>query len=94
MNIALDYDDTYTRDPKLWDLFLGYAKARGHRVFFCTCRGPNPDENRDMIIPSGIECYYTNGASKRPFMYDRGIMVDVWIDDMPEMITDGTILIG
>ena len=94
MNIALDYDGTYTRDPKMWDGFISMCKWHGHKIFICTCRGPNPQENQDMVVPAGIECYFTNGQSKAPFMERQGITVHVWIDDMPDMITDGAMLVG
>ena len=94
MNIALDYDDTYTRDPEMWDGFIALCRGRGHEVFICTCRGPNPQENQDMVVPAGIDVYYTNGQSKAPYMARLGIMVHVWIDDTPEMLIDGVMLVG
>jgi hypothetical protein len=33
MILAIDFDETYTRDPDLWDGLLAAALARGHRVF-------------------------------------------------------------
>jgi hypothetical protein len=30
MKISLDFDDTFTRDPKLWEDFVGSAQRRGH----------------------------------------------------------------
>lgn len=30
--------------------------------------------------------YFTNRNQKRTFMFDRGIRIDVWIDDMPDFI--------
>lgn len=38
MKIALDYDDTYTKDPELWDSFIAEAKERMHEVTFVTLR--------------------------------------------------------
>lgn len=86
MNIALDYDDTFTRDPAFWGGVIRWARSRGHRIFICTCRAAK--DNDDMALPCNMEIYFTGGSPKRKFMADLGIRVDVWIDDMPEMILD------
>ena len=44
MNIALDYDNTYTEDPEFWYEFMQNAKARGYNIFIVTFR----DERYDM----------------------------------------------
>lgn len=31
MKIALDFDDTYTRDPDMWDKFIDLSLSRGTR---------------------------------------------------------------
>jgi len=33
MKLSIDYDDTYTKDPILWDLFAQNAITRGHTVY-------------------------------------------------------------
>lgn len=38
MNIALDYDGTYTADPDMWLRFVEEAQAAGHKVFIVTMR--------------------------------------------------------
>ena len=38
MLIALDYDETYTADPVLWDRFIGDANDHGHTVWIVTAR--------------------------------------------------------
>ena len=93
MNIALDYDDTYTRDPRFWDAVISLAEYIGHTVFFCTCRGEH-DNNEDMKTPDGVVVYFTNGEAKKPYMARIGIKVDIWIDDMPELLVEGACLVG
>jgi hypothetical protein len=39
MIIALDYDNTYTRDTVLWDKFIINAQEREHKVQIITSRG-------------------------------------------------------
>lgn len=92
MNISLDFDDTYTRDPALWNVFVQDAIARGHRVYVVTMRSPEQSkEVYDSIgqIVGESRCYFTCMQSKRNFMYAKGIPIHVWIDDMPDAILRG-----
>lgn len=83
MVIALDYDNTYTEDPELWDTWIEHAKSRGHVVVCVTYRRAHDTVEHPM---RGIEVFYTGGIDKAPFMRDSGLSVDVWIDDWPELI--------
>ncbi len=40
MRISLDFDDTYSRDPDLWDSFIESCKQRNHEVYGITMRYP------------------------------------------------------
>lgn len=87
MKIALDYDGTFTRDPKLWILFMGMCKAAGHEVRIVTMR--KPEEPVDFCELS--ECYhppviYTSRIQKREYCDEIGWQPDIWIDDSPEFI--------
>ena len=91
MIIALDYDRTYTADPLLWDRFIDRAAVQGHVVHLVTCRRDTP-ENRREVQAFGIPPYrhhFTGLAAKRWFMEQKGIHVDIWIDDDPDSITKG-----
>lgn len=76
MLIALDYDDTYTRDPPMWDRFIRLAIASGH------------GDVRESI---GRLCavYCTGRRAKLEYMTEVGRIPDVWIDDSPMFITQG-----
>lgn len=87
MNIGLDYDDTYTRDPKSWDMFIFIMRQAGHNVYIVTWR----DEEEGKAVhqelahkTDGIYC--TDRKAKAKFMFDQGICIDVWIDDNPSAI--------
>lgn len=80
MRIALDYDGTYTNDPELWEQFIANARARGHEVVCVTMRRPAE------ALTMGIDVYYTARRAKKLFMMELGVLVDVWIDDMPEFL--------
>ena len=89
MNISLDYDNTYTRDPKMWDLFIRQALMSGHRVYCVTMRTPEQGEEVWNSIGRMVDCYFTSSQSKSKYMYAQGISIDVWIDDMPICIVEG-----
>lgn len=83
MRIALDYDDTITRDELLWRGFIYLAKSRGHSVGIVTSRSPDY-ENSDLETfarAMNIGVVYASHKPKR-WVYEA----DVWIDDMPETI--------
>lgn len=87
MNIALDYDNTYTRDPQAWDVFIMMFRSRGHKVFLVTCRdADNYKKVKEVIVAlnnktDGI--FFTSDKAKDLFMIQKDILIDVWIDDTP-----------
>lgn len=89
MMIALDYDDTYTRDPDGWDQVVAFLRSRGH-TFVCVTgrsetaypRGRAPDMPF-VFAPDQMK----SGAAHR-----AGYNVDVWIDDNPGTICQPQIL--
>lgn len=89
MRIALDYDETFTADPELWEFFIAKAKERGHEISFVTFRwepdeGYDPHHNADIKKDAerlNIDIVFTHGQQK-----SEHFKADVWIDDMPEII--------
>lgn len=87
MNIALDYDNTYTRDPKFWNSFLYLASASGHTVYCVTMRYDfEGDDVRSALEDRVNYIYFTGRKAKKEFMFAKDIAIDVWIDDMPFFI--------
>lgn len=87
MLLALDYDDTFTRDKQFWWDFIVSAQKRGHSVIVVTARSEQwrkevEDDLGDMV--EAILC--TGGKAKHPFAYAAGFMPSVWIDDQPQWI--------
>jgi hypothetical protein len=80
VNIALDWDGTYTADQWLWDTFIASAKSRGHTVYCVTARIANPQNIAEVRI-EGVETIFCGLASKPVVTEARGIKIDVWIDD-------------
>lgn len=89
MKIGLDFDNTYTRDPEAWNTFIRYFTGRGHTVYCVTYRYQS--EWTEVLATIGEvighdRCFFTGGRAKHPYMIDQGIYIDVWIDDMPQLI--------
>lgn len=88
MTIALDYDGTFTADAELWQQFIALAKSRGHRVLIVTCRRDTEENVADVKVP-GCAVVFTRLASKQRVCAERGIKVDVWVDDDPACVMNG-----
>ncbi len=87
MLISLDYDDTYTRDPEIWDRFIENCHKHGHTVFCVTMRyeseGDDVKRDLDHLVKKII---FTGRKAKQKFMFDLGYNVHVWIDDNPGFV--------
>lgn len=88
MNISLDFDDTYTADPNMWNEFIGMCLDRGHDIRIVTFRKTNMTDPALDWLASKIPVIYTGFEQKRSFTENMGWKVDVWIDDSPEFIVN------
>lgn len=94
MNIALDYDGTYTADPRLWAEFITNCNVRpNYKVYLVTMRYPSECEPhflekgmKYIVGYGGITILATSRMAKKPFVEAMGIKIDIWIDDTPEAI--------
>lgn len=94
LNIAVDFDRTYTADPILWLVFMDRAKARGHFPFIVTARNQEEDwcPYLDQLHDDGFEIFCTNGVAKKWYMENIARQqVDIWIDDKPENIINNSV---
>ncbi len=94
MKIALDFDDTYTRDPEFWNKFIDDAKDRGHDIRIVTFRKSTMTDPALDWLASTIPVIFTEYIQKRAFCNHMGFIVDVWIDDSPEFIVEPRYIIG
>lgn len=85
ISFGLDFDGTFTEDRDLWRSFVRQAKARGHLVTFVTARHPS-DEVSQEAKALGIEALFTCGQPKIEAADKAGLLVNVWIDDMPGLL--------
>jgi len=87
MKIALDYDDTFTRDPFLWQMFIETAILRGHSVYIVTWRTFEECADIDSDTIKNIVVLPTFRQAKKEFCKkEYGIDFDIWIDDNPAAI--------
>lgn len=87
MNIALDYDGTFTSDPDLWLPFVQRALQRGHKVTVVTMRFESEGIDIDQrLFKLGVDVIYTDRKAKRPVVQALGCEMHIWIDDHPEAV--------
>lgn len=89
MKIALDWDETFTRDPTLWVSFVRRAQQRKHIVKIVTMRSKAQAveiENALFIYGLDLDIIATGMNQKRAFCAAEEFFPDVWIDDTPEFI--------
>lgn len=87
MLLALDYDDTYTRDPMFWDAVIELATVCGHSVICATMR--HEHEGADVVRDLGgkvEQIIFTGRKAKHGAVHAAGFMPSVWIDDTPSFI--------
>jgi len=93
-NFAIDFDRTMTLDGEMFRQWIEIGRDLGHSFFCVTARRDTP-ENREQIdnwlLENGIEIavHYTSLRSKIDYMANRGIKIDVWIDDDPLSLVKG-----
>ena len=85
LKIALDYDETFTKDPWLWQMFVAAAKERGHEVKIVTSRYKEMTIDNEQLEECadvmGIDIIYT-GMEQKSYHYEA----DIWLDDYPVII--------
>ncbi len=91
--IALDYDNTYSLDPQMWNEIIDTMQRAGHRVICVTMRYGKESRFASECKPvyealanRVDDIYCTGRKAKRTFLYERGINVNVWIDDSPHFV--------
>jgi hypothetical protein len=89
MNIALDFDETYTLDPSVWEKIVSILKEGSHDVRIVTLRYDLKTDNADIISAAdrmGIPIIWCCGKPKAEVCAEEEFWVDIWIDDFPLLI--------
>lgn len=89
MKIALDYDDTYTLCPNLWDDFIDLCLRQGFDIRIVTHRHEKFDRVPSLYY--NIPVIYTNGVAKAWWCHHyEDFDPDVWIDDKPKSVIENS----
>jgi hydroxymethylpyrimidine pyrophosphatase-like HAD family hydrolase len=83
MNIALDYDDTFTSDPQMWRKIIAILKEVGHDVRIVTSRFYLFESEREIKEATGLDVIFCKHNYKLEVTRKIGFNVDIWIDDNP-----------
>lgn len=95
MIIAIDYDNTYTTDPEVFNEIIKLLKNGGHIVICVTGRSSDGLMAKPVLDSIGklVPVIFAGKEWKRVAASKRGYDVNVWIDDMPSSI-EKQIIIG
>ncbi len=85
MNIAIDFDGTWSRDPGCFIQLTHLLQEKNHRVFIVTRRVQSDGIHLNQI-PTNVKVIYCNGEFKRLHCEKLGLKIDIWIDDEPGTI--------
>jgi hypothetical protein len=88
MIISVDFDATYTKDPKTFDEIIKLFQKAGHTVYCITLRNNTPEEANPVLNSIGklVPVIFCCRQYKRKVAEEQKIFVNVWIDDMPALI--------
>lgn len=87
MLLALDYDETYTRDPEFWNQVIELASSRGHSVICATMRHEYEGDDVIKHLQFRVEkIIFTGRKAKFNFVTELGYYPSVWIDDQPNWL--------
>lgn len=93
MHLAMDYDDTYTSDPKTMRAVIRCFQTNGHKVTIVTMRCPEKDwvdEFKFLKDNYDVDTIFCDGQAKKEVVEKLGVKIDWWMDDKPEGIVNGS----
>lgn len=91
LTIAIDFDDTFTADPKLWTEVIQKIQERGHRIICVSARRDVLEHRQALqaVLPEKVPILLSYDVPKREFALKHGYDVDIWIEDTPEAVYQG-----
>jgi hydroxymethylpyrimidine pyrophosphatase-like HAD family hydrolase len=94
MIIAIDYDNTYTAAPELWNEMIKLFQSSGHTIICVTARPEIMGQSVLDSIGKLVPVVFAGAEWKREAAEKRGYKVNVWIDDSPEYIAPQHLISG
>lgn len=98
LTFALDYDLTFTADPICMTNAIRCFQSFGHEVIIVTLRGPEDVGEGDYFDSLkekyNVDTIFCDGRAKQEVVHEMGIGIDIWIDDNPRGITEGSPMTG
>jgi len=90
LNIALDWDDTFTADPEGFKAIIRCFQSLGHSVIIVTLRDNQDTDDRmsELRDKYGVEVIFCAGQSKERIIRELGLQINIWIDDNPRYIVN------
>lgn len=90
--VAVDFDQVISDNHQGWLQILYLFKQIGYEVIVVTYRSPRKDAfELDFLEKAGYTIYFTNHVAKKDYLYNKGIYVDIWIDDHPLSILENNV---
>lgn len=85
MNIALDWDGTFSRSPDFYREVVDVARYWGHTVYCVTSSHYDAEAKANMREALGphVPIVFTEGIAKAQFCKKHKIQIDNWWDDNP-----------
>lgn len=93
----MDFDDTYTSDPRCMRAIIRCFQSCGHKVYIVTMRSREHDflDEFDFLKKEyDVETIFCDGKAKKPVMEGLGIPIQFWMDDRPEGINADSAFTG
>lgn len=84
MVISIDFDGTFSADPRMMREIIAVIKKHGHTPVLCTQRTPDYGRDVEQMVGTLVPIVYAGGKSKVKAMWEAGYKdVQFWMDDNP-----------
>lgn len=89
INIAVDFDETITKDPDAWNQIMKLMHNLGMKVYVVTYRNESEQFGLEYLFATDFieKVVFTARNGKKAFCESLGIFIDIWVDDNPITIT-------
>lgn len=85
--IIIDYDDTFTLEPELFQRMIYQFKAKGYKIICVTMRYEHIKDESDevnMLCPAVFDkVVFTGRKAKMKFINEMNLNPAIYIDDNP-----------